>query len=720
MECATCCGECFGPVDDHNPCQRKKDGALLYEQILLLHFRHDVPVSISDAYAAHGDDANDVQAPLHNALSGLVPGPPIQATSDNFRLLKASAAAAFRGVASAALQRIKQAPCDDEDDEDDEDDDDEEAFRFFRTPPFAFGVAAAAMREAAVEEHKTALLIAFSLPMDTPQLVLRSDAWVRYDFLHDHASSGHGGDGPARRALEEELSRIEFQSGFVNERLMSRSFLWRERDEYILAILYEALLPLIAPYVPQLPARSDAASATSWLPKLITIVAALIESTGRDAKEVVATALSAVSKNRLAAFARTSMARSVPTALAMTYESCKRCSFIWPRDAFINLGSERFCKMCVERAALYFIKAGKKTGKGCYDFEVAVNEFGDIVDKTVRAKLIESMSLGEGDDEYEALFHCPLNRDHQIPFHAPMPKNEEHPGMPVEVRCRQCKVLWCAHCSYPHHPNASSCGEVRSVKQWAQFGDAMARCAALNLQEFEEEKRAAAKFNTDRAGFVADHRTILAKQMGRLEQDVADVVASIEQIHKTNRAELEWDLDGGYPKVKGSRRCPHCGRQPIRRLRACRNMVCGRNTDSGTDTNYQGGCLEKFVYIDEANLFQPFSTEEQEKEKQRLENVLQNIRNALESLSTLTECPTPALPNHWPELSCSKCKGPLRGDFHLECFHCVAPNYRLCVECVSKKAHLVAHHVHIEQHEVSLSFTASRSGHVFAKRNPKK
>lgn len=700
-------------------------GEVLFKQFLQSQFFDDAPVSIGAAFAALNDEED--RPPLQNFLSGLLPGPPLSSTTQrndscNGKVLQSlTVAESFRIVAASALYRIKTG-CEKNEHHSEDDDDDE---GFVDEPPFAFKVAAATMREATVEEHKTALLIGFSLTSLSPYLVLNPEDWGQYVCLHDDNNNGVPAEdnnaSPIRRALDDELQAIEFHKelmtgALLDTPLMSRLFLWRERDDYILTILYTALLFLIAPNIPQLPARSSV-SVSSLLPKLVTLVASIIGDLGEDPKVVVAAARKRVTDNLLASFMATSIARAIPTALDMTFEECQRCGYYWPEDAFLRFGdSDHKCKMCFEGEVKAFLEAETKTAEYCLKFEKAVNTHRAIIHETVVADLRTTLQLDEDDKGYTAMFKCPFNdRGHQKPFLVPMPAK----GAPVEVQCTQCKVVWCAHCSYAHHPNAGSCEKFLEVKtQWYPYREMFKDDAQTNLDDFEKEKKAAALFNTDRVSFVTETRRVLREKILRSETLIDDISARIEQTHKTNTFEMEWDKDGGYPKVKGSRRCPHCGRQPIRRVSKCRHMICGRNTE-GAVINDQAGCGGKFSYIDDGNKYQPFSTADDEAERSGEEAKLQQLRLTLGSLETLTKCPIPTLPNHWPELACSHCHQQLLGDFHLECFHCTSPKYLLCVRCTSKDAHLNAHHIRGDvDRNVNLALAEARSGHVFAKRKP--
>ncbi|CUG93872.1 Hypothetical protein, putative, partial [Bodo saltans] len=252
----------------------------------------------------------------------------------------------------------------------------------------------------------------------------------------------------------------------------------------------------------------------------------------------------------------------------------------------------------------------------------------------------------------------------------------------------ECSNKWCSQCRFAYHPYSRSCSEVLRAKlEWATYSDVLKNNANNALCDFDSEVSAFKLASTDRPAALARRRDRVTHEIRRIEACIVKKDEEIQQIQQANHNELNWDGDTGYPKVKGSRRCPHCGRQPIRRLAGCSVVVCGANMHGGG--NFQGGCLRQFNYVSPEAAYQPMSTARQEGERRELDTALSNLVNlkkTLDDQSTTTSFPPPTLADHWPTLSCSDCKKKLLGDFHVQCYHCEPP-FLLCVHCVRSGKH---------------------------------
>ncbi|CUG88101.1 Hypothetical protein, putative [Bodo saltans] len=370
------CENCLQAIDQgelHDDCITVTLAGNFYREELLKYVDAQTTpgVTISDAYASFYDDDDDSYRDDHLriALSGLACcGPPIVVTQTSAHQfprprLKSSWADFFlEDVATRVLLRAKE-------DVEEEDDEDDDLHYYSDNIPFGSKLLAAMMREVTSPDHSLALFVALAVPSDTPHFRLEQELWVPYEDLlfaptnYDDNSTDASHTAPHSvmvTTLQAELDKIPFQSGFVNESLKSRSFLWRRREDYILAILHNALLSLISSKVVTLPPASES-DVCEWLPRLVSCVATEIARQHKNPVAVVQAACTAVTNCRLAAFAATSIARAVPSAQRhqQVWAECVPCGRYWPVDVFVTHGSEVRCKMCFDKKALHFLASSK-------------------------------------------------------------------------------------------------------------------------------------------------------------------------------------------------------------------------------------------------------------------------------------------------------------------------------------------------------------------------
>ncbi|CUG86247.1 Hypothetical protein, putative [Bodo saltans] len=624
-------------------------------------------VSLAEAYGSTVTEVTSSDDMLRRGLSNLVGGPPLPLVRS--RALTQEHAKEFIATATAVLNRVKDADSDD--------------YLHFRELPLTYKLLAAVLRQASRPEHVVALLMALSAPTATPHLLLGENCWRRYDkvILSDVDLIPNP---QVLSRLQAEMSGIVFDDhrrDSDDALEASRSFLWNDRDEFVATVLHVMLLSQLgAEEAVALPPLSE----SSWLPRFTKLVAVALGSGWDDVATVTRCAVNVVSANPLAAFATFRLARALSIALTMETAECVHCGLVVPRDYIVRCGVRILCKLCFETASLCFAVARSLTDRALInDYKLALQHFNTIVSDDVVGTLSRSIAAAEEAIAFNALFHCPLNDLHdENPFHAPKPEHPQTPGAPVGITCPECNIRWCAKCSRAEHPHAATCGEVTNTRiQWSVYSDNMTRSANEVLDEFDSEAAAMNLRMTDRAARL---RPLLHTQIARTNRNIDDIDTTIRQIHESNHAEMTWDGYRGSPKVIGSRRCPHCGRQPIRLVGRCRLVVCGQNTHDGG--NYQGGCLHTFYYDSPEAAYQPISTASEEAEKAKLQSDIRQLTVLLEGVDNQTNFPPPVLPSHWPSLRCSSCGGGLLGDFHVQCYHCVPP-YLLCVYCVRDNKH---------------------------------
>jgi hypothetical protein len=655
----------------------------LYPRLLTQPF-----VSLIGAYGSTVTEDSARDEILRLGLSNLVAGPPLPMTRQH--VLTHEHAQLFVAAATMALNRVKDPENDD--------------FLHYSDPPLQYRLLAAVLRQAARAEHVVALITALSVPAATPHLLIEESCWQRHDdnILGDAEFSPNP---QVLRALEVELSTIAFDHQYASDDTLkaSRSFLWKDRDEFLVTVLHVMLLSRIGDgVVTALPSLS-ASDACSWLPRMTALVAMAIGPRA-DVAAFTRSAVGRINANPLESFTNTCLARAFPIALDMTTIECVKCSLVVPRDCVVKCGARVLCKLCYETISLEFAKnPGNASDRK--DHKLAIGLFRSVVADEVAEKVSRSIAVAEEGVTFDTRFHCPLNIHHPVPFHAPMPEHPTIRGAPVGITCPECSVRWCAQCRCADHPHAATCGEVTNTKlQWSAYADNMKKAANIVISEFDNEAAAAKDFLTDRVAGVERRRLLLQRQISRLTRDAADIDNAIRQIHQSNHDEMTWAGDGGWePRVIGSRRCPHCGRQPIKRTSRCASMICGQNSEGGG--NFQGGCFGRFVYTSPEAAYQPISTANQENEKLNVQSTINRLTAALQSLDTQITFPPPVLANHWPTLACSGCQKRLLGDFHIQCFHCQPP-YLLCVYCIRKNKH--------NEHADPMK----ESGHVFAMRKP--
>ncbi|CUG90388.1 Hypothetical protein, putative [Bodo saltans] len=654
----------------------------LYERLL-----RQPSVSLHGGYGSTVAEGTAKDDMLRCGLSNIVGGPPLQVVPN--RLLSREHAQHFVTVATAVLKRVNDGDSD---------------YLHYSDPPSEYKLLAAVLRQATRAEHVVALLVALSAPRATPHLLLPVDCWRRYDeaILSDVEFAPIP---QVLRSLEAELRSITFNHRHDSDDALgaSRSFLWKGRDEFIAAVLHAMLSSRMEGGLAfALPPLSES-EVGSWLPRFTELVAAVLGSITPDVmKTEVATAVAFVNANPLTAFATCRLAQALPKALKMLVVECVTCALVVPADCVVRCGGRVLCKLCFEASARVFARdPASQTERD--DYKLALSTFRTTIADEVFDAVSLSIAAAEKDVTFDARFHCPLNARHQTPFHAPMPEHPDTPGAPVGITCPECSITWCAQCKCVDHPHAATCGEVTNAKhQWSVYSDNMTRFANVVLGEHDSEAAAMKLAVTDRAAAVERRRALLQTQIARIQREIGDIDGAIRQIHLSNHAEMAWAGDGGYPKVIGSRRCPHCGRQPIKRVQNCQHMVCGQNSYGG---NFQGGCLSKFDYCSPEAAYRPISSANEEAERAKLQGTLNQLTAHLAGVDSQTNFPPPELANHWPSLSCSSCKKGLLGDFYVQCYHCEPPHL-LCVYCVRGNKH----NDHADP--------AKESGHVLAIRKP--
>jgi hypothetical protein len=642
-------------------------------------------VSLAGAYGSTVTEGHAKDDMLRRALSIFVDGPPLPLTRQE--VLTREHVQLFVATATEALNRVKDLDRDD--------------FLHYCEPPLQYRLLVAVLRQATRAEHVVALLTALSVASATPHLLLEESRWRRHD--DDICSDVDFSPNPqVLKVLEAELRNIVLDDRYASDDSLtaSRSFLWKDRDEFIVTVLHVMLLSLMGDdSATALPSLSES-DAGSWLPRLTELVAVALGPSGTDAMTLTRSAVDLINANPLASFTTTRLARAFPVALSMVMVDCVLCGLTVPRDCCVRCGKRVLCKLCYEASAIEFAESpGDDDGRK--DHKLTIEMYRKVVSDEVAEKVSRSIAAFEEHVKFDGRFHCPLNADHQTPFHAPMPEHPSIHGAPVGITCTECKSRWCAQCKCADHPHAATCGEVTNVKlQWSTYADNMKRCANIVFSELDSEMAAVKLAVTDRAAAVERRSALLQRQISRINVDIADIKNAITIIQKSNHDEARWDGDGGYPKVIGSRRCPYCGRQPIKRMRNCYLMNCGQ--DSHTGANFQGGCSREFDYTSPAAAYQPISTAPQESELAKLQAMVDRLSAQLSTVGT-QDFPVPALANHWPTLSCSSCNGGLLGNFHVQCYHCTPP-YLLCLQCVRNNKH--------NEHN-----TPGAAGHVFATRN---
>ncbi|CUG91332.1 Hypothetical protein, putative [Bodo saltans] len=624
-------------------------------------------VTLSGAYGSTVTEGTPRDDMLRCGLSNIVDGPPPPLKSSS--MLSPLHSRQFVAIATAVLNRVKDAESDD--------------YLHLREPPLGYKLLAAVLRQASRPEHVVALLVGLSAPTTSPHLTLEENRWHRYDevILSDVELT------PSRQvlgSLDAELRAMTFDHRYDSDDAFgaSLSFLLKDKNEFIVTVLHIVLLSQmdagVAVALPPL-SKSDV---VSWLPRFTECVAMALESRGADVTAAIREAVGLVHASPLVAFTNFRLASAMPIALAMAMEECAPCGLVIPRDCFVRCGGRDLCKLCYENAALVFAR----TDQAAHDqHKLAMGNFRANVADEVADVVSRAMAATEGDVEFDARFHCPLNDRHQTPFHAPMPEHPKTPGAPVGITCPSCSIRWCAQCKCAEHPHAANCGDVTNAKhQWPVYSDNMTRFANVVLGDLDSEVMVVKLALTDRAAAVERRRTFLQSQIARINEEIADLDHAIQQRHQMNAFEMTWDGDGGDPKVIGSRRCPHCGRQPIRRVQFCQYMICGMNSHGGG--NFQGGCMKPFDYCSPEAAYQPISTAGEEAEKANLVSKRNELTAHLEGVDQQIDFPPPVLADHWPALSCSQCKKGLLGDFHVQCYHCEPP-YLLCVYCIRGNKH---------------------------------
>ncbi|CUG91330.1 Hypothetical protein, putative [Bodo saltans] len=625
-------------------------------------------VSLAVAYGSTVTEATPRDDMLRRGLSNLVGGPPLPLVRN--RLLTPWHTKQFVAVATAVLNRVKDADSDD--------------YLHFREPPLAYKHLAAVLRQASRPEHAVALLVALSVPKATPHLALAKSCWHRYDslILSDIDITPNP---QVLRSIGSELREISFDHGLHSDDSAvgaMRIFLWSGRDEFVATVLHVMLLSQYGNGVAfTLPPLSEV---RRWLPRFTLLVAVALGSRGEDVTTVARSAVDRVNANPVAAFTTLCLASALPISLTMETVECEPCGLIVPRDCIVRCGARALCKSCYEDAARQFVDYPADRTL-INDHRLAVRDYNTNVSNEVAEAVSRSIAAAEETIAFNESFHCPLNDRHQTPFHAPMPQHPETPGAPVGIRCPSCSIRWCAQCKCAEHPHAANCGDVTNAKhQWSVYSDNMTRFANVVLGDLDSEVMVVKLALTDRAAALERRRTFLQSQIARINGEIADLDHAIQQRHQMNAFEMTWDGDGGYPKVIGSRRCPHCSRQPIRRVQFCQYMVCGMNSHGGG--NFQGGCMKPFDYCSPEAAYQEISTKGEEAEKANLVSKRNELTAHLEGVDQQIDFPPPVLADHWPALACSQCKKGLLGDFHVQCYHCEPP-YLLCVYCIRGNKH---------------------------------
>ncbi|CUG88561.1 Hypothetical protein, putative [Bodo saltans] len=621
----------------------------------------------------------------------------------------------FVAVSIAALSRVN-------------DSDDDDYARHYAEPPFSYRLLAAACRQAScgTREHVVALLCACALPKETPLLTLEEHEWdLRLrDALLD-LSTPTNADPDTLLCLQQELHGV-----VIPENSVGLDYLFRgDDDEYLVSVLHVALTSIIMGDTETADQSSAFAlpsiyeAARSWLPRFIEQIAALMTQFQiSDPRASIQKALSSVNSNPLRSFARTRLARAVSEASSMQFQECARCGVTTVGDVFVACGNRNLCNVCYEDFARTFCSDQAAIARLEYRDDqraVVTGVYRALINDDVAELLLRAIGATEAEIDYDTRFHCPFNAMHQIPFHAATPVHPENPGAPVDIVCTQCLIKWCAHCSNVHHPHAAQCKDVVSTKsQWSVISKQMMAEADMMLVRFAQETDDVNAFNrsVDRAAALQKRTAQVRQQVSALQTQIAEIQQAIEQTKRSNLEHATWAHDGGWePKEVGSRCCPFCRRQPIRRASECAIMVCGMNTH-GPD-NFQGGCKQKFCYNAVppsycANLtpslpYQAISTATDEEDVRRLQQSVSDIEAGLAALSASAtqKAALPTLADHWPTLSCSNCAGRLVGDFHIQCYHCVEPSYLLCIHCVRNGKH-VSHRL------------PGASTHYFAYRKP--
>lgn len=583
-------------------------------------------VTVRNACASMSD--SDSCEELRVALSGLLPGQPLAFNSDRGTLSQ-SEAADFQAAARAALSRTHDS------------EEEDGVVCHYSKPPFAYRHLAAVVRQVAAPEHIVVLLFAIASPELTPTFGIQ-------------AAEYNGDDG----FLNSPENLVKELKSVVGELSFDRCSLWSTQSEFTIIVLHQALVDLRRCPV----ALPTVSTPESLLEHLWSVVAHEIHFQQVDLRQVVTAAHSHVLGNKQSAFAATCLARTVLAAKVAAVEECLPCSAWWPNDNFVTAGTRRQCKVCYKEFVLLLSSSNGVDVSVWKQHADAAATHTTLVDASLR-KLIDDRCR---EAEAAAVQYCPM-----------------HPELPLTIAnasdrggsCGSCHLTWCLDCPYIHHPHARDCEAVKTAAaKWSSHSEIFRNSACVVVGMFEGEQRKAADCHATRRSTLAEHRL---KQV-QLQRRVEDLTLSIQKTVASNETELSWSGDQGVLRVIGSRRCPHCHCQPVRRTERTRGrqVICGDQR-----------CRKAFDYNDERNLFQPVSVTEITQERDAAQQTLNKLIAALTALPFVE----PVLPEHWPTLACSHCRGKLSGDFHIECYHCT-PQYYLCIRCLKRSQHIEHNH----------------------------